>query len=66
MPLRHEDTKNHKELIFNELALVQLSRQIGTSCALVPPPVPDGTFGRVGGNKSTFQSGLKGLKANGD
>jgi hypothetical protein len=56
MPLRHEDTnpdsyRDHKELIFNELALVKL-------CAFVPPPVPDGTFGRVGGNKSTFQSGL--------
>jgi hypothetical protein len=24
MPLRHEDTKKHKELIFNELALVAI------------------------------------------
>ena len=25
MPLRHEDTKDHKELIFNDLFLVNLS-----------------------------------------
>jgi hypothetical protein len=29
LPQRHEDTKNHKGFIFNDLALVQL-------CALVP------------------------------
>jgi hypothetical protein len=32
--------------------------------AFAPPPVPDGTFGRVGGKKNTFRSGLKSLNKN--
>jgi hypothetical protein len=57
LPLRHQDTKLHKGFIIKDLLLVQLR-------AFAPPPVPDGTFGRVGGKKNTFRSGLKSLNKN--
>jgi hypothetical protein len=47
LPQRYQDTKKHKELMFKDLILVQLSRLIGTSSAIV-----------VWWQKSTFQSNL--------
>ena len=55
VPLRRKDTKSHKELIFNNIHLVNDEAldevKLGV---LVPPPVPSGTFGRVGGKTDTF------------